>query len=162
MKRLMRKKTIKGAAAKGMMKMKAAGGVVIRESRAAGGVQQEVLLILRNGVWDLPKGKLEKGESIEECAVREVEEETGLKPLQLIRPLCETFHTYSEDGIDIEKCTQWYLMKADQQSAHKKMKPQIEEGITGLRWESPESALEMVYYDNLKQVMQKVAEAVSG
>lgn len=141
--------------------MKAAGGVIIRQNHDSKRAQQEVLLIRRNGVWDLPKGKLEESESIEECAIREVEEETGVKPLLLIEPLCETFHTYREEGTDVEKSTQWYLMKADQEDAFQEMSPQGEEGITDLRWESVESALELVHYDNLKLVMQKVAEAVS-
>ena len=141
--------------------MKAAGGVIIRQSHGSERIQREVLLIRRNGVWDLPKGKLESGESIDECAIREVEEETGVKPLQLLQPLCETFHTYREDGTDIEKSTQWYLMSAEQEDAFQDMLPQREEGITELRWESVERALELVHYDNLKQVMQKVADAVS-
>ncbi len=141
--------------------MKAAGGVIIRQSHGSERIQREVLLIRRNGVWDLPKGKLESGESIDECAIREVEEETGVKPLQLLQPLCETFHTYREDGTDIEKSTQWYLMSAEQEDAFQDMVPQREAGITELRWESIEPALELVHYDNLKQVMQKVADAVS-
>ena len=141
--------------------MKAAGGVIIRLCHGSERIQREVLLIRRNGVWDLPKGKLESGESIDECAIREVEEETGVKPIQLLQPLCETFHTYREDGTDIEKSTQWYLMSAEQEDAFQDMLPQREEGITELRWESVERALELVHYDNLKQVMQKVADAVS-
>lgn len=157
-----KRKNNRAITSKRMMKIKAAGGVIVRKNHGSKGRQKEVLLIRRNGVWDLPKGKLEESESIEECAIREVEEETGVKPLQLIEPLCETFHTYSEGGTDIKKSTQWYLMKADQEDAFQKMSPQGEEGITDLRWESVESASALVQYDNLKLVMQKVAEAVSS
>lgn len=143
-----------------MENVKAAGGVILRRAPGSGG-EQQVLLIRRNGVWDLPKGKLEGGESIEECAIREVEEETGVKPLQLIQPLCETCHRYREGDLQIEKSTQWYLMSAGSESAFEQMVPQREEGITELRWESVERALEMVHFDNLKQVMQNVSETVS-
>ena len=67
--------------------VQAAGGMVKNE-------KNETLLIFRRGKWDLPKGKLDKGESLEECAVREVEEETGLKNVKLVSPLIITYHTY--------------------------------------------------------------------
>jgi len=71
--------------------VQAAGGLVINKNK-------EVLMIFRRGKWDLPKGKLDKGETLEECAVREVEEETGLKNISLHKHLLTTFHTYHESG----------------------------------------------------------------
>lgn len=141
-----------------MIKLKAAGGVVVRKIKESDQKAWEALLIRRNDVWDLPKGKLEDDESIEECAIREVEEETGVKPLELNQFLCTTVHTYRERGESVEKTTYWYLMSANGEEAYRKMSPQTEEGITSLRWEPLESALELVHYENLKQVMQKVLE----
>src|SRR5690606_23151875 len=84
----------------------AAGGVVCNPD---GGV----LMIYRRGKWDLPKGKLDEGEAIEACAVREVVEETGLPDeLQLGRKICETFHVYAHGAKDMLKVTHWYKMKA--------------------------------------------------
>lgn len=144
-----------------MIKLIAAGGVVVRRNRESIQNTSEALLIRRNGVWDLPKGKLEDDESIEECAIREVEEETGVTTLELNQFLCTTVHNYREYGESVEKTTYWYLMNADGEEAYHEMLPQKEEGITELCWESFESALEMVHYKNLKQVMQRVIETAS-
>jgi 8-oxo-dGTP pyrophosphatase MutT (NUDIX family) len=102
----------------------AAGGLVLNPSKS-------ILLIFRKGKWDLPKGKLDEGESLDQCALREVKEETGLQHLRLIEPLVVTYHTYDEDGKHILKETHWYLMHAgrDQQ-----LKPQHEEQITAIEW----------------------------
>jgi 8-oxo-dGTP pyrophosphatase MutT (NUDIX family) len=111
---------------------------------AAGGlVQNEVgdwLFIHRNGMWDLPKGKLEKGESIEECAVREVAEECGIVEPTIIRPLSTTFHTYILKGQRILKPTYWFLMKSADTS---KLIPQTEEGITEVKWIATKEAIEL-------------------
>lgn len=141
-----------------MRKLKAAGGVIVRKNRESNQKVMEALLIRRNGVWDLPKGKLEEEESIEECAIREVEEETGVKPLALNQFLCTTVHTYREGEESVKKTTYWYLMSAVGEEAYLEMTPQTEEGITALRWEPLESALELVHYENLKEVIQKVLE----
>lgn len=102
---------------------------------AAGGVVRnkagEYLLIHRRGQWDLPKGKLDAGESIESCAVREVEEETGLRNVKILEPLTCTYHTYNEFGKHILKDTHWYLMEA---TATESTTPQTEEDITEVRW----------------------------
>jgi hypothetical protein len=83
----------------------AGGGLVQNE-------KNEVLLIFRRGKWDLPKGKLDKGESIEDCAIREVQEETGLLNISLEGPLMTTYHTYHEGSRYILKESHWYGMKA--------------------------------------------------
>jgi len=102
----------------------AAGGLILNEKK-------EPLLIFRRKKWDLPKGKLDKGESLEECAIREVMEETGLQKLKLTRFLTLTYHTYHEGTRFILKETHWFLMKA---SSTQKMKPQTEEEINEIRW----------------------------
>src|SRR4030095_3659462 len=84
--------------------IQAAGGLVLNEKK-------EILLILRRGKWDMPKGKLDKGEKLEDCAIREVEEETGLKKVELISPLTITYHTYHEGTKYILKESHWYQMK---------------------------------------------------
>jgi len=104
--------------------VQAAGGLVKNEN-------DEILLIFRRGKWDLPKGKLDKGETLEECAVREVEEETGLKKIKLIASLLITYHTYHEGTKFILKESHWYTMKTkgDQQ-----LVPQTEEDIHEIKW----------------------------
>ncbi len=100
------------------------GGIVENE----GG---ETLLIFRRGKWDLPKGKLDKGETLEECALREVKEETGLTKLSLSPLHTITYHTYEEFGKKILKESYWYKMKA---SGDERLVPQTEEDITSILW----------------------------
>lgn len=102
----------------------AAGGFVTNENK-------ELLLIFRRGKWDLPKGKLNKNESTEKAAVRETEEETGLKNISLIAPLITTYHTYHEGSRFILKESVWYRMKV---SGKQNLVPQTEEDITELKW----------------------------
>lgn len=102
---------------------------------ASGGLvhtdQNEVLLIFRKGKWDLPKGKLDEGESLEACALREIEEETGVKNLTIEQPLQVTYHTYREKGQHILKESHWYLLRAAEKST---LKPQTEEDIDQCIW----------------------------
>lgn len=105
----------------------AAGGLVINENN-------EWLLIFRRGKWDLPKGKLEKREKLEDCAVREAEEETGLKNITLQKPLGITWHTYHEGTRFILKESHWYLMTV---SGDQQLVPQTEEEIEEVRWVNP-------------------------
>lgn len=104
--------------------IQAAGGLVLNE-------KEEVLLIFRRGKWDLPKGKLDEGETLEECAVREVEEETGLRNILLKGPLMITYHTYHEGSRFVLKESHWYTMET---SSHQSLIPQLEEDIHELRW----------------------------
>jgi 8-oxo-dGTP pyrophosphatase MutT (NUDIX family) len=104
--------------------IKAGGGVVKNENG-------EILMMFRRGKWDLPKGKLDEGETIEACAKREVEEETGLKNLEIIKPLEITYHTYNQFGKHNLKESHWYEMKT---TGHEKLIPQTEEDITELIW----------------------------
>lgn len=93
--------------------------------------QGEPLLILRNGIWDLPKGHVEKNESIDQAAVREVEEECGTAQLHIEKPLTPTFHTYLQKGKRILKKTHWFVMRCDDK---RPLAPQTEEGITEVCW----------------------------
>jgi 8-oxo-dGTP pyrophosphatase MutT (NUDIX family) len=102
----------------------AAGGMVMNP-------KGEYLFIFRNGKWDLPKGKLEKGESKREGAVREVEEECGIIVGSIGARICKTYHTYTYKSEVVLKRTYWYQMGY---KGNGKLKPQKEEGITDVRW----------------------------
>ena len=102
----------------------AAGGLIKNE-------KNEVLMIFRKAKWDLPKGKLDEGEELEACGVREVKEETGLINVRIIEPIITTRHTYHEGTRFILKETHWFLMKAE---GDQELKPQKEEGITEIKW----------------------------
>jgi len=91
----------------------------------------DVLFIFRNGKWDLPKGKTEKEETIEETAIREVEEETKVKGLKITKPLETTYHIFKRNGKHQIKVTYWYEMTT---SYSGKLKPQKNEGITDVQW----------------------------
>ena len=91
----------------------------------------EILLILRRGKWDLPKGKIDDGETLEECAIREVQEETGIKKLKIVSKINVTYHTYDEFGKHILKESHWYLMNA---IGKEEFIPQVEEDIAEIRW----------------------------
>jgi 8-oxo-dGTP pyrophosphatase MutT (NUDIX family) len=102
---------------------------------AAGGLvsntNEDILMIFRRGKWDLPKGKVDDGETIEQCAVREVQEETGLNNISLGEKIITTYHTYTEFGKHILKESHWYRMKS---TTDQKLVPQTEEHITDIKW----------------------------
>jgi 8-oxo-dGTP pyrophosphatase MutT (NUDIX family) len=104
----------------------AGGGLVLNN-------QQELLMIFRRGKWDLPKGKQDPGETIEDCAVREIKEETGLQEVILGRKLSITHHTYFDTYLQEEviKETHWFLMQAP---GNQTLVPQTEEDITEIKW----------------------------
>ena len=102
----------------------AAGGVVVDE-------MGRLLAIRRLGKWDLPKGKVERKEEIEDAAVREVEEECGLEQVVLIKPVTSTWHTYERRKKHYLKRTDWFLMRA---SSKEKLTAQSEEDIEEVRW----------------------------
>jgi 8-oxo-dGTP pyrophosphatase MutT (NUDIX family) len=104
--------------------IKAAGGLIHTKD-------DDLLLIFRRGKWDLPKGKLDDGEDLETCAVREVNEETGLENVKIEKPLCITYHTYYQEGKHILKESHWFLMKAKKQT---NLLPQLEENIDKCEW----------------------------
>ena len=102
--------------------IKAAGGVVVKNNKT--------LLMFRRGVWDLPKGKLDDGESSRQAAAREVQEETGVRVLVGDR-ICTTWHTYALNGNRMLKRTKWYQMSVLDDS---RMAPQEDEDIEKLAW----------------------------
>ena len=128
--------------------IEAAGGLVFNKDG-------DILMIFRNGKWDLPKGKLEIGESIEECAIREVEEECGIYGLDITEKLLETYHTYNMDGEEVLKKTYWYKMKTDYSA---KLIPQIEEGITKVSWIDKNQIAEKMRssYGNISDVLNRI------
>jgi 8-oxo-dGTP pyrophosphatase MutT (NUDIX family) len=115
---------LKNAFFKKFTPIKAGGGFVLNENN-------EVLMMFRRGKWDLPKGKMDKKETFEECAIRETEEETGLKNVKLISPLITTYHTYHEGSKYILKETKWFTMKVN---GKQKLIPQAAEQISKLEW----------------------------
>lgn len=118
----------------------AAGGLVLD-------TQQRILMIFRRGFWDLPKGKIDRGESLQECAVREVQEETGVGHLSVLHPIvfpglkqeC-TYHVYFEKEKWIMKSSFWFLMESEG-SQH--LIPQTEEDIEEVKWVTLNAALEL-------------------
>lgn len=132
---------------------------MFRNIEAAGGLVKnkngDYLFIFRNGKWDLPKGKREKGESMKECAVREVEEECGIKNLVLKEKLCVTYHTYFQEERTVLKHTGWYAMESDDT---RPLVPQTEEGITEVRWINKKN-FDIVLantYESIKEVLNKI------
>ncbi len=106
---------------------------------AAGGVvknsMDEILMIFRLGKWDLPKGKLEEGESVREGAKREVIEECGISALRVVRELPMTYHTYTVKEQPVLKRTYWFEMKTEHKA---QLVPQIEEHIEKAQWVNPD------------------------
>ena len=105
--------------------------------------KNEVLFIKRNGKWDLPKGKAEKKENIETTAIREVEEETGVKNLEITKFLYHTYHIFKRSGKYRLKVTYWFEMKTNYDQ---KLVPQQNEGITKVKWKN---------LDQSKKALQK-------
>ncbi len=133
----------------------AAGGLVERE---AGG-PREVLMIFRRGCWDLPKGKLDDGESIEACALREVSEEVGipLDRLAITAPLGTTVHGYPlpRRHVYAVKTTHWYAMATTAEA----FEAQDDEGIEAVAWIPLADAAERVGYASLRNLLADRAAA---
>lgn len=93
--------------------------------------KEEILFIYRNDKWDLPKGKAERNETIEETSIREVTEETGVDGLKITKPLDITYHIFKRNGRYKIKVTYWFEMKTNFDG---KLYAQEEEGITKVAW----------------------------
>lgn len=130
--------------------IKAAGGVVARE--------EKILLMFRRGVWDLPKGKLDDGESSRQGAAREVEEETGIR-VSVGERICTTWHTYTQGNSRILKRTKWYRMRVVDDS---RMAPQAEEGIETLAWlDSRETQLALTNsFSSIRYVIDEMNKGI--
>ena len=126
-------------------------------SKAGGGLvynkKGEVLFIFRNGKWDLPKGGTEKGEEIEDTSMREVEEETGVGKLKIVKKLQKTYHVFKRNGIYKLKITHWFEMTSDFDGIPV---GQLEEGIEKVEWKNPEQIKEALLnsYENIKLLFQ--------
>lgn len=132
----------------GFKPITAAGGVVYQQND-----ELEVLLIFRRGVWDLPKGKLEDDETVEECAVREVAEEIGVANLPTITfTLRDTYHEYVQNGKNYGKTTHWFGMQLSSTFSNG-FNPETEEGIEKVKWVPLSEAKKIVGYENLVDVL---------
>jgi 8-oxo-dGTP pyrophosphatase MutT (NUDIX family) len=131
-------------------------GSLFHPISAAGGrvhnSRGEVLFIFRSGKWDLPKGKIERDEEVRDAAVREVEEECGIRGLAITNELPSTFHIYTQDQKEILKRTYWFEMFSDDQ---RPLVPQEEEGITEVKWLGPEGVKNALTntYESIIEVM---------
>ena len=111
---------------KKMKVVTAAGGMVLNPKK-------EILFIYRNRRWDLPKGKIEKNEELKTCAIREVEEETGVKDLEITRFITRTFHVFRRKGKLRIKETYWYEMYTEYDG---ELIPEESEGIKKVKWKN--------------------------
>lgn len=129
------------------MIIEAAGGMVFNP-------KGELMMMLRHGQWDMPKGKLDEGETIEACALREVEEETGISNLRLCGKLQTTYHTYAFQGRTVLKPSHWYKMEY---AGNQDFVPQTEEDITELRWVDKIEAAELAQkaFPSIKEMIDK-------
>jgi 8-oxo-dGTP pyrophosphatase MutT (NUDIX family) len=112
----------------------------------------EVLFIYRNKKWDLPKGKAERKETIDKTAVREVEEETGITGLSIVKPLEMTYHIFKRNGKHRIKITYWFEMHSNYDGP---LIPQEKEGITKVAWLNKEQAQEALNnsYANIRALV---------
>jgi 8-oxo-dGTP pyrophosphatase MutT (NUDIX family) len=126
---------------------KAGGGLVYNK-------KGDVLFIFRNGKWDLPKGGIEKGEDIEDTAMREVEEETGVKGLKITNKLQKTYHVFKRNGVYKLKQTHWFEMKTSYEGI---LTGQANEGIEKVAWLNPEDIKEALKnsYENIKLLFEE-------
>ncbi|MCB0664770.1 MAG: NUDIX domain-containing protein [Saprospiraceae bacterium] len=127
--------------------IEAAGGLCLRNNA-------EMLFIERLGVWDLPKGKVDRGEDIESAAIREVQEETGLET-SIVSKVGNTWHTYYDrKERRILKRTNWFEMML---SGSEIVRIQREENITDFRWIHPQQFLEGNFptYQSIREIVKK-------
>lgn len=125
----------------------AAGGVIVNP-------EGRILFLYRRGIWDLPKGKTEPGETPENTALREVVEETGIEPPVILKDLGNTYHVFWEGNRRKMKITRWFLMKSEitgplQNPGH--------EGIEKLEWLAPDDiVLQTATYASTKELLSGV------
>ncbi|PIQ60613.1 MAG: hypothetical protein COV99_10960 [Bacteroidetes bacterium CG12_big_fil_rev_8_21_14_0_65_60_17] len=128
----------------------AGGGIITRMGKK----KMKVLLIFRKEKWDIAKGKLDPGETIKQCAHREVCEELGISNVRVLDFLDTTVHGYPEDDTFVVKTTYWYHM----QTPERKFTPQLDEKITDVKWFSFEKALSVLGHVTLVHLLQRVED----
>lgn len=138
---------LKKAFFKQFTQIAAAGGIIQNDKK-------EILFIYRLDKWDLPKGKVEKGEDLQTCAVREVEEETGATNLTVHNKVGETYHTYNAFGKHFLKTTHWYYITCPSKQT---LIPQTEEDITLIKWVNQKKIQEPFSntYPSIKEILTK-------
>jgi 8-oxo-dGTP pyrophosphatase MutT (NUDIX family) len=119
----------------------AAGGLIYTD-------EHFLLLIFRKGKWDLPKGKVEDNQPLDDTAVREVQEETGVKNVEIKSLVTITYHTYYQNNELILKETHWYLMHCSKEQT---LTPQLEEDIEKCEW---------VHKNNLSKYLENMHQSV--
>jgi 8-oxo-dGTP pyrophosphatase MutT (NUDIX family) len=129
--------------------IEAAGGLIEKE--------KNYLFIFRLGKWDLPKGKLDRGETPKQAAVRECEEECAISGLNIITELSSTFHIYNYRDSYALKRTYWYFMKTDFSGA---LLPQTEENIEKVEWFNSKEIHEKVFENSYYTIKDVVGEAM--
>ena len=124
---------------------------------AAGGLVKNLktnhfLFIFRNKKWDLPKGRINKNEEVKKAAIREVEEETGVENLSIIKPLNTTYHIFKKNRKYRLKKTFWYLMETDYTG---ELTPETKEGIEKANWIDKKliTSLKSKMYQNINLVI---------
>ncbi len=124
------------------------------------GLTEPHFLVIRDSYknWGFPKGHLETGETPAQAAVREVAEETGLPDLQLVGALGSIDWHFQFRGRRIHKLCHFFLLE----SATETTTPQQDEGITECRWALLPAALEMVSYENARDVLRRAAAMVNN
>lgn len=127
--------------------VQAAGGLVFNK-------ENQMLTIKRNGLWDLPKGKIERHEDQMAAALREVMEETGINMLNISEKVGESYHAYFEDDVIMLKETHWYYMNCTGKST---LKPQVEEGISEVKFADLDwfTSAEFTSYQSIRDVVKR-------
>jgi len=132
----------------------AGGGYVLRRNAAG----LDVLMIYRKGMWDLPKGKLDPGETIEDCAMREVREEVGIGKLHLGEPLGATVHGYERKNAYWVKTTYWYAMETPEET----FQPQAAEQIEAVSWMPWAEAVDKIGYEIFRRHMVHIEPRIKN
>lgn len=134
--------------------IQAAGGLVFNK-------ENQLLTIKRNGLWDLPKGKIEKHEDQRAAALREVMEETGINMINISDKIGESYHAYFEDDVLLLKETHWYTMNS---SGKANLKPQVEEGISEVKFEHLDwfKSPEFQSYNSVRDIVKKALDKVES
>ena len=126
--------------------IEAAGGLIMNS-------KGELLMIFRFGKWDLPKGKIEKGEQVKVAAIRECVEETGLQTMSIEKEIESTYHIYEVNYNQILKRTYWFAMNT---CSDNELIPQLEEGIEEAKWMNKAKVAEAIKntYESLKDLIE--------